>query len=56
MVVAISSIDFVVVESHLIPERRIMVSASDTSILQFIKLAYLEFGRRSVRISESRSG
>lgn len=43
MVVAISSIDLVVVESHRMPERRIIDSASATSCRQFSKLAYLEF-------------
>ncbi len=39
MVVAISSIDLVVVDSQRMPSRRIMASASDTSMRQFSKLA-----------------
>ena len=39
MVVAISSIDLVVVDSHRMPSRRIMASASDTSMRQLSKLA-----------------
>ncbi len=56
MVVAISSMDLVVVDSQRMPDRRIIASASATSARQFSRLAYLEFGRRSLRISASRSG
>jgi Pyruvate phosphate dikinase, AMP/ATP-binding domain len=47
---------FVVVDSQRIPARRIIDSASLTSMRQFFIDAYLELGRRSVRISLRRSG
>lgn len=54
--VEISSMDLVVVDNHRIPERRIMDSASLTSIRQFSSDAYRELGRRSLRTSLSLSG
>jgi hypothetical protein len=39
MVVDISSIDLVVVDSHLMPSRRIMASASWISLRQLARLA-----------------
>ena len=47
---AISSIDLCVVESHWMPARRIIDSASATSMRQLSRLAYLDSGRRSLRI------
>ncbi len=56
MVVAISSIDLWVEDSHEMPARFIMVSASRTSARQFSIAAYLLPGRRSLRIWLRRSG
>ena len=56
MVVAISSIDLCVDDSHEMPSRRIIASASRTSARQFSIEAYLLPGRRSLRICARRSG
>src|SRR5712691_9788015 len=56
MVVAISSIDLVVEFAQRMPSRCMSFSACCTSWRQFSMSAYLLFGRRSLRISRSRSG